>query len=323
VSYVGAHNSTVNLPAKLIMTGPTASGKSALALELAERIGGEIISMDSMTLYRGMDIGTAKPTIAEQARVPHHLLDAFDPWESATVAWWLAAAEAACADIAARGKRAIFVGGTPFYLKALLHGLFPGPPADAALRAKLEADAEHDGKEHLHARLAAVDAKTAARLHPNDIRRVIRALEVFELTGRPISAWQQTWDSPAFGNASPKSAPIPAVVLTLPRDELYRRIDARVGTMLEAGWLEEVRQLRELPRPLSREASQAIGYRELLEYLDGRGSLAEAAALIQTHTRQFAKRQLTWLRHQPECTPIPADAPDRAEQVLRAWQNSV
>lgn len=311
----------MSLPAKLILTGPTACGKSALALALAERIRGEIVAMDSMTLYRGMDIGTAKPTASDRARVPHHLLDAFEPWESATVAWWLEHAQKACAGIAGRGKLAIFVGGTPFYLKSLLHGLFPGPPADAELRRQLEAEAEHDGPENLHVRLAAADPKTAARLHPNDVRRVVRALEVFQLTGKPISEWQQTWDTASFAaNSAPPPAPIPAVVLTLPREELYRRIDERVGAMLEAGWLDEVMRLRELPSPLSREARQALGYSELLGYLDGTGGTwEETANLIRTHTRQFAKRQLTWFRHLPQCIPIPADAPDASEQVLAAW----
>jgi tRNA dimethylallyltransferase len=308
-------------PPKLILTGPTACGKSALALELAERIGGEIVAMDSMTVYRGMDIGTAKPSAADRARVPHHLLDAFDPWESATVAWWLAAVDAACADISKRGKVAIFVGGTPFYLKSLLHGLFPGPPADAELRKKLESEAERDGKDQLHARLAAVDAKTAARLHPNDVRRVVRALEVFELTGKPISSWQTTWDTAAFAGDAPSAAPapIPAVVLELPRDELYRRIDSRVKSMLDAGWLDEVRRLRALPKPLSREAGQALGYRELFDHLDGRAGWEETTTLIHTHTRQFAKRQLTWFRHLRQCKPVPADSADAADQVRHAW----
>jgi tRNA dimethylallyltransferase len=313
--------------AALILTGPTACGKTALALDLAARLGAEIVAMDSMTVYRGMDVGTAKPTPAERARAPHHLVDALDPWESATVAWWLQRAEEACRDIAARGKRPLFVGGTPFYLKSLLHGLFPGPPGDADLRRQLEDEAERDGKDVLHARLAAVDPKTANRLHPNDVRRVVRALEVYRLTGKPISAWQQTWDTPAFADspaAAPPPARIPAAVLELPRDVLYERVNRRVGVMLDAGWLDEVRRLRELPRPLSREARQALGYRELLEYLDGRGpSWEETVELIRTHTRQFAKRQLTWFRHLPACVPVPADAPDAADRVLRAWAGTM
>src|SRR5262245_24588040 len=222
----------------LILTGPTACGKTALALDLAERIGAEIIALDSMTVYRGMDVGTAKPTPAERARVPHHLIDVLDPWESLTVAWWLDRAAEACRDIAARGKRPLFVGGTPFYLKALLHGLFPGPPADAELRHALEAEAALNGNAALHTRLAAVDPKTAARLHPNDLRRVVRALEVHTLTGRPISDWQQTWDTAAFAEnpeAAPPPARIPAVALELAREVLYERINWRVDGMLAAG----------------------------------------------------------------------------------------
>jgi tRNA dimethylallyltransferase len=277
-----------------------------------------------MTVYRGMDVGTAKPPAAERARVPHHLIDVLNPWESLTVAWWLDCAAQACRGIAARGKRPLFVGGTPFYLKALLHGLFPGPPADAELRRSLEAEAERDGVGALHARLAAVDPKTAARLHPNDVRRVVRALEVHVLTGRPISEWQRTWDTPAFAEspeAAPPPAAIPAVVLDLPREVLYERINRRVDAMLAAGWLDEVRRLRELPRPLSREARQALGYRELLAYLDGAGTAwDETVDLIRTHTRQFAKRQLTWFRHLPALVPVRADAADVAEQVLRGWK---
>ena len=310
----------------LILTGPTASGKTALALDLADRLGGEVVAMDSMTVYRGMDIGTAKPTSADRARVPHHLIDELDPWDGATVAWWLARCEQVCADIRRRGRRPLIVGGTPFYLKALLHGLFPGPPADLTLRRRLEVEAGHVGNEALHARLSEVDPKTAARLHPNDLRRVVRALEVHELTGRPISAWQGTWDTPAFctpGAVRPPLAKIPAVVLELPRQVLYDRINHRVEAMLAGGWRDEVRRLRDLPRPLGREASQAVGYRELVDELDGRGPGPDAVAgLIRTRTRQFAKRQLTWFRHLPSLVPVRADGPDPAAEVLRAWESA-
>ena len=307
----------------LILTGATACGKTALALDLAERLGGEIVALDSMTVYRGMDIGTAKPTAAERARVPHHVIDVLDPWESLSVAWWLEKAGAVCRDITARGKRPLFVGGTPFYLKALLHGLFPGPPGDEELRRALEAEAAASGVYVLHARLAEIDTRTAARLHPNDLRRVVRALEVHALTGKPISEWQGTWDTPAFA-ADPSAVPppisIPAVVLELPREELYTRINERVERMVAAGWLDEVRRLLSLTHPLSREARQALGYRELLAYLDGTGpGWEETVELIRTHTRHFAKRQLTWFRHLPQLVPVPADAPDRGERVLIAW----
>src|SRR5260221_4124544 len=169
-----------------ILTGPTGSGKSEFALALAERLGAEIIGMDSMTLYRGMDIGTAKPTAADRLRVPHHLIDLLEPWESANVAWWLERAAESCREIEARGRRVLFVGGTPLYLKALLYGLFDGPPADAELRRRLELL----GGQALRKRLSIVDPKTAARLHANDLRRLVRALEVWGLTGQPMSFWQ-------------------------------------------------------------------------------------------------------------------------------------
>jgi tRNA dimethylallyltransferase len=277
----------------LILTGPTGSGKTQLALELASRLGAEIVSMDSMALYRGMDIGTAKPTAEERRQVPHHLVDVLDPWESASVAWWLEQAGHVCRDIARRGQRPLLVGGTPMYLKALLRGLFAGPPADAALRRRLEHQAQSAGPEALHAQLAHIDPVAAARLHPHDVRRVVRALEVWELTGRPISSWQHQWAREA-GHPS-------CLWLSLPRKELHVRIHARVERMFAAGFVEEVRALRTLPRPLSREAAQAVGYQEVLEHLAGRASLAEIVALVQTRTRQLAKRQVTWFRHLPEC----------------------
>jgi tRNA dimethylallyltransferase len=310
----------------LILTGPTACGKSALALELAELANAEIIALDSMTVYRGMDLGTAKPSRADRARMPHHLIDILEPWESLTVAAWLERAAGACREILARGKRPLFVGGTPFYLKALLFGLFPGPPADEDLRKRLEAEAARHGNEALHRRLAAVDPKTAARLHVNDVRRVVRALEVQALTGAPISAWQQTWDSPGFAanSTAPKEPlPIPAVVLELPREVLYDRINRRVGAMVAAGWLDEVRGLLQLPRPISREARQALGYREILAHLNGSGpAWDETVELIRTHTRQFAKRQLTWFRHLPQLQALPAESKELAQRIWRFWKES-
>jgi tRNA dimethylallyltransferase len=287
----------------LVLTGPTGSGKSALALDLAERLDAEIIAADSMTLYRGMDIGTAKPSAADRLRIPHHLIDVLDPWESANVAWWLDRAAECVADIQARGKTALFVGGTPFYLKALLCGLFPSPPSDDELRRRLEAEADREGRDALHTRLAAVDPVTARRLHANDVRRVVRALEVWHLTGKPISHWQQQewWEG-----TTPRFRPGSCLVLDVPRDELYFRISRRVESMFAGGWVDEVRRLRELPRPLSREAAQALGYREIMEYLAGGGSLEDTVAEVQLRTRQFAKRQLTWFRSLPGCEPVDA-----------------
>jgi tRNA dimethylallyltransferase len=281
-----------------VLTGPTGAGKTALALELAERHGAEILSMDSMALYRGLDVGTAKPSAAERRRVPHHLIDVLEPWESASVAWWLDRARACAREVRARGQRVLLVGGTPLYLRALLQGLFEGPPADAELRQRLADEAARAGGAALHARLAAVDPASAARLHANDLRRVIRALEVWELTGRPISAWQQQWTG-AAANEAPR-----AIWLDLPRAELYERINRRVERMFAEGLVDEVRALRALPRPLSRAASQALGYKEVFAHLDGLATLEETVALVQTRTRQFAKRQITWFRHLPGCRPL-------------------
>jgi tRNA dimethylallyltransferase len=286
----------------LILTGPTGSGKSQLALDLAEGMGAEIICMDSMTLYRGMDIGTAKPSREDRHRVPHHLLDVLDPWESASVSWWLQRAQECCRAIEGRGRRVLLVGGTPLYLKAILHGLFDGPPADAQLRQRLEEEAGRLGREALHARLVEIDPATAARLHANDLRRVIRALEVHELTGKPISTWQTQWNARRDESAQ-KGAPR-CLCLDLPRETLYRRIDARVEQMIRDGLVEEVQGLRKLTQPLSREARQALGYKELFAHLDGQTSLEEAILQIQTRTRNFAKRQLSWFRHMPECQMV-------------------
>jgi tRNA dimethylallyltransferase len=277
----------------LVLTGPTGSGKSALALEFAERLHAEIVALDSMTLYRGFDIGTAKPSATDRSRVPHHLIDVLDPSESGSVAWWLNQAAAAVADIEGRGRTALFVGGTPMYLKALLRGLFPGPSANDELRKRLESEAARVGAPALHARLARMDPLAADRIHPNDLRRIVRALEVRQATGRPISELQTEWAIP--GQVAD------VVCLELPRSELYARIDRRVEVMLESGWLDEARRLRDLAQPPSREAAAALGYRELWAHLEGRISWADTIKGIQQRSRNYAKRQLTWFRSLPEC----------------------
>jgi tRNA dimethylallyltransferase len=274
-----------------------------LALEIADALGAEIVSMDSMALYRGMDIGTAKPTAAERARVPHHAIDVLDPWESSSVAWWLDLATCCCQEIESRGKRVLFVGGTPLYLKALFYGLFDGPPADLDLRRALEDEAAQAGADALHRRLAQVDIATASRLHPNDIRRIVRALEVFQLTGVPLSQWQKQWPAKSDALAPPIQGTPQVLWLDLPRPELYARIDVRVREMFAAGFVEEVRSILALPRPLSREANQALGYAEVAELLKGQMTLEQAISTVQTRTRQFAKRQITWFRHLFGCHP--------------------
>jgi tRNA dimethylallyltransferase len=277
------------------LTGPTAVGKSALALELARQLDAEIIAVDSMTLYRGMDIGTAKTTPADQTLVRHHLLDVLDPWQCASVADYVQWATAAAADILARRKQPLFVGGTPLYLKALFRGLFPGPPADAHLRQVLEAQAEAEGTPILHTRLAKADPAAASRIHPNDRRRLIRALEVLTLTGLPISVQQTQHAEP--------TPDIKAVALLRDRPDLHARIDARVDHMIARGWLDEVRRLVRSPRGLHSTPAQAVGYQELRHVLATTLPLETAITRIKQRTRQFAKRQETWFRSLTEVTP--------------------
>jgi tRNA dimethylallyltransferase len=283
-----------------VLTGPTASGKSARALEFAEHHNCEIIALDSMTLYRGMDIGTAKPSRAERARVPHHLIDVLDPWESSSVAWWLDQAIRSVREIRARGNQPLFVGGTPLYLKALLQGLFDSVPIDPTIRPRLEHEAETHGPAVLHDRLKLVDPQTAERLHVQDVRRVIRALEVWESTGQPISTYQQNWDGPTFGRTNtPESVPMRIACMTWPREILVQRIHERVEQMVLAGWQEEARVLTTGPRPLSREAAQAVGYQEWHRVEQGELTREVAVERIKIRTRQFAKRQMTWFRSLP------------------------
>jgi tRNA dimethylallyltransferase len=281
----------------IYLTGPTASGKTAVGLELARRLDAEIIALDSTTLYRGMDIGTAKPAPAERGEILHHLIDVLDPWESSSVSSYREWARAAITDIESRGKRVLFVGGTPLYLKVLLRGLFSGPAADEPLRQSLEREADSLGDAALHARLASLDTVTASRLDPRDRRRVIRALEVIEITGKPLSALQLEHNQPA-----PPSVPVFA--LDLPRAVLRDRIDRRVLRFFEAGLVDEVRTLTSGPRPLSVTAAQAIGYREVIAMLRGEASVEQTIERVQARTRQFAKRQATWFRGLEEVRPI-------------------
>ncbi len=297
--------SQTRLHRAIYLTGPTASGKTAVGVALARILNAEVIAMDSMTLYRGMDIGTAKPTMVEREGVPHHLIDRIDPWESASVADYRSWAMEAVEAIEGRGHRALFVGGTALYLKALLRGLFDGPPADLGLRAALEDEAERLGNDALHARLAESDPTTAARLPVGDRRRVIRALEVFATTGQPLSSFQTEHQSPAQG--------VTVFALERPRDELRRRIDQRVVEMFDAGLLDEVRRLRSGPRPLHLVPAQGVGYQEASAHLDGLMTRDEAIVRTQARTRQFSKRQGTWFRGLAECRAFPIVPGESAE----------
>jgi tRNA dimethylallyltransferase len=294
-----------NLPAadNWFLTGPTASGKTSVALALARLLDAEIISLDSMALYRGLDIGTAKPLGEERRQAKYHLIDLIGPEEEFSLAQYVAAAHTAVTEVRSRGRAALFVGGTPLYLKALLRGIFVGPPADWQFRRRLEAEAHQRGDAWLHEQVAAVDPTAAWRLHPRDTRRLIRALEVHAQTGRPISELQSQ-----FEHARP-AEDCRVFVLDWPRDELYRRIETRVDAMFAAGLVEEVRQLLAAGQTLGRTARQALGYREALEYLAGERVLEETVALVKTRTRQFARRQLTWFRALSECRWIGVSEP--------------
>jgi tRNA dimethylallyltransferase len=275
----------------VMLLGPTASGKSAVAMALAERFPLEIVSVDSAQVYRLLDIGTAKPSTAERARVPHHL-----------------------SEISARGRLPLLVGGTMLYAKALREGLHELPPASAALRAQLDREAEHAGWPALHARLASVDPATAARLAPGDSQRIQRALEVYLLTGQPLSHWiaQQRSDA---------APPLEALRIALEpsdRSVLHKRIETRFRTMLAAGLIDEVRQLRERPTLHSElPAMRSVGYRQVWAWLDQPGPMEALANAGIAATRQLAKRQLTWLRSDPERVVIDCLAPDCADQVAR------
>jgi tRNA dimethylallyltransferase len=275
----------------LAIVGPTGTGKTALGLALAERFGGEIVNADSRQVYRGLDIGSAKPDAGERARVPHHLFNVVDPDEPFDCATYVRLARAALAGIAGRGRPAILVGGTGLYLKALRHGLFPGPPRDARLRAGLEAG-ERAAPGALYARLREIDPVAADRLHPNDVVRLVRAMEVYELTGRPISAWQEEH---AFRATEVE---VRMIGLDMERRALYDRIDRRSAAMVEAGLVDEVRELR---RAYGKDAPalQSIGYREIGAFLDGGLDLSQAVVDMARATRHLAKRQLTWFRADP------------------------
>ena len=281
------------------LTGPTAGGKTEVGVELAGMIDAEIISLDSMALYRGMDIGTAKPAVEERGGVPHHIIDIIDPDEEYSLAQYVGAAHDCIRQIGDRGREVLFVGGTPLYLKGLLRGIFEGPPADWDFRRQLEQEASREYPGFLHGRLALIDPVSAERLHPNDTRRLIRALEVFEKTGQPISQLQEQ-----FEHGRPAET-CRVFVLEWDRAELCDRIDRRVRRMFSAGLVDEVRRLLARAGGLSKTAAQALGYREVIDHLQDGPALPETVELVQTHTRQFAKRQLTWFRSLEECRFVP------------------
>lgn len=294
-------------PSVLALVGPTASGKTGLALELAAALDAEIVNADSRQVFRGLDIGSAKPSAAEQRAVAHHVIDVVDPDESFHAAAYHRLAIAAIKAIHRRGRRALVVGGTGLYVKVLRGGLFAGPARDPALRAQLEAE-EQAVPGSLHRRLTAVDPESAARLHPNDAIRLVRALEVFTATGRSIAELQREH---GFG-ARPYR--FHSIALDVPREDLNRRIELRCRAMLDAGFLDEVRHLLGAGYGPDLPALRSVGYREMVAHVRGELSLAEALDRMARATRQLAKRQRTWFRNDPETEWLPPELP----HVLRA-----
>lgn len=280
----------------LAIIGPTATGKSEVGMALAEALGGEIVNADALQVYQGLDIGTAKPSPADRERVPHHLIDVLEPHEAYSAGEFARRAREAIADIQGRGRVPVVVGGSGLYLRALFAGISPIPPGDLTVRQELRERLAAEGLASLREELVRLDPPTAARLPAGDTQRILRALEVARVTGRPLSAWisEQPFGTQAIAAVR--------VGLTLPRAILYDRIAGRVARMLDVGWLGEVEGLLRLGLSPRLPAFQAIGYRQLVRYLEGSGSLEQAVAEIVKETRRFAKRQETWFRKEPDVT---------------------
>ena len=295
-----------------VLTGPTASGKTAYSIRLAKAYNCEIICMDSMQIYRGMDIGTAKPTPEEMDGVVHHMIDVASPDENFSVARYQEMAEACIADIHARGKRALLVGGTGLYLRALRQPMAMGDvAADEAIRMELVSIAASEGgKERLHTMLETVDPETAGRLHLNDVRRVVRALEVYRLTGCPFSQQTQMQTESRFSYR--------VASLTMDRSILYDRIEKRVDVMIEQGLIDEVSGLLRNGVPADCQGMKAIGYKEIVPYLRNEASLEQTIYLLKLNTRHYAKRQLTWMRREDDVLWVDALAAN-AYETLENW----
>lgn len=292
-----------------MLIGCTASGKSRVGLACARRMGGEIVSVDSMKIYRRMDIGTAKPSAEARGEIPHHMIDVVEPSEAFSLGRYVEGATAAIREVLSRGRAALAVGGTMLYVQGLLKGLFEGPSADPAFRAALRERAARVGAPALHRELAAVDAAAAAKIHPNDLRRIERALEVYHAAGVPISALQTQW--------AQAESPFEWRVVGLRRekDEANRRINERVRRMVDGGLLKEVESLLAEPGGIGAQAGQAVGYAEIIAHLAGQYSLEEAVEQIKINTRHLAKHQRTWMRRMPQVRFVDIAADDTVETV--------
>lgn len=298
------------------LAGPTASGKSSAGICIAEKIGAEIISLDSMAIYRDMDIGTAKPSVSEQERIPHHQINIISPAEEYSLSKFVIEVERISIEILNRNRIPLFVGGTGLYLRGVLRGVFEGPSADWDFRNTLEEEASQKGNEFVHEKLKKIDLPTSEKFHPNDLRRVIRALEVHHITGIPLSA-QQKQDP-----LTEEERPANLFWLQPPREKLYQKIDQRVLWMFDNGLEDEVQNLLDNYESISRTARQGLGYKEVIDFLEQEGSeltLDFVIDLIQTRTRQFAKRQHTWFRNIVECRPLDLIGTESAEEVSQLY----
>jgi tRNA dimethylallyltransferase len=306
-----------SLPPAIFLMGPTASGKTGVAVELAQRLPVELISVDSALVFRDMDIGTAKPDAATLAKAPHHLIDIISPTEAYSAAAFRHDALRLMADITARGKIPLLVGGTMLYFKALREGLSPLPQADAALRAELDAEIAQHGIEALHQKLAAVDPETAARLHATDTQRIQRAMEIYRVSGQPMSVLIKTQEQNPFPYRI-----LPIALIPSDRAVLHKRIATRFADMLKQGLLDELRGLRE-KYPLHRDMTsmRCVGYRQAWEYLEGEIAEAELSEKGIAATRQLAKRQLTWLRSTPVDVEMDCLSHDLHQRVFSAIQS--
>lgn len=315
----------------IAILGCTASGKSGLARALASELGAEIVSVDSMKVYRGLDIGTAKPSAAQLSEIPHHLIDVAHPWEAFSAARFVDLADAAIDDIHRRGRPAMVVGGTMLYFRCLYEGIFAGPSADADLRREIRARAEREGGARLYDELTRVDPDAARKIHPNDLRRVERALEVHRLTGTPISALQKQWrESRGDDSGSCAGSGVPAGELRRPdwrwvliglrheRESANRRINERVRRMVAEGLVEEARRAWSDPRGVSMQAAQAVGYAELFAHFRGEISLDEAIEKIKINSRRLAKHQRTWLKRVAGVQWIDPGTGEGTQTVLEA-----
>ena len=304
----------------ILILGVTASGKGRLAFNLAEHFGGEIISIDSMKVYRRMNIGTAKPSEEARRRINYHLIDIVEPSESFSVGRFLELAGAAIDQIKSRNKPVIAVGGTALYIKALLYGLFDGPARDEQIRLRLKQRAQAEGLETLYKQLVEIDPAAAQKIHANDLKRIIRALEVYELTGKPISGFQQQWQIPAPINRGHKWT-----IIGLRREKTVEnsRINQRVKNMIEAGLVDEVKSLLAEDKPLSMQARCAIGYAEIIDYLNGKTTLDDAVELIKKNSRRFAKSQRTWFKTFREVHWLDISPDEPAEKILERTKSLI